>query len=645
MTSIPPTHGIRGGARFLFTTVLVLALLLFGAWYGFLRDTGSETADVPLTPPLERGPLRVTVNESGNLESLNAKKIVNVVEGRTTIDFIVPEGTVLTEEDVAKKTVLVRLNAAALEEKREKQELDVSSASDQHLNAKAALEIQLQQNDSDRRKADLDVRFAMLDLERYVGKAFAEQLLSAYHAVVDGPAGAAPAEGGEGPGAGLDGARLQRLIGSLLESDALEGEALQRIRTLKSDIHLADEQHRRAEEKLRNSIKLEEKGYVSRQDLEADQLALEQREIERQRARTARDQFVQYDFRKEVAKLISGVVEAEDSRSRVEKKAKAAEAQKTSAVKAKERQLVVKRERLAELTEQYAALTIRATVPGLVVYASSGSRRRRGSDDRIDIGASVRQGQTLIQIPDANSLGVITKVHESAIRNLRTGLEATVEVEALPGSRIPARVSKVNRMPDAASWWENPDLKVYHTELQLLGGHPTLKPGMSADVEILITTLDDVLSAPVQAVTGTADQPAVFVWKDGEVQRRDVVLGLASDYYVEIKSGVKAGDRLLLDPPREAPANENGNGNGNGKGKGKQKKAPGKTPSAPANATAGKGRPPAASGTQPGAKGSRGGQPSSMRGKRPRSKAELEKMRKAWREKMKARKAGGAEGG
>ena len=90
----PPsrTASVRGGARFTLTMVLVLGLVLAGVWYGFLRDAGTSEADVPLTPPLERGPLRVTVNESGNLESLTAKKIVNLVDGRTTIDYVMGMG-------------------------------------------------------------------------------------------------------------------------------------------------------------------------------------------------------------------------------------------------------------------------------------------------------------------------------------------------------------------------------------------------------------------------------------------------------------------------------------------------------------------------------------------------------------------------
>jgi len=553
------------------TAVLLVALAGAGVWFGVFRTPADTTSDRPLTPPLTRGPLRVTVMEAGNLDSLQSQKIINTVEGRNAIDYVVDEGTILTAEDVRKGTVLVRINSAAVEEKRVRQEIEVSAASDGHANAVTNLEIQIQQNASDLRKADLDVRFALLDLERYVGKTFAVQLLKAY-----GPAVSAPQEGEAGGiQGGLDAGTLRRLIATLLDSDALEGEALQKIRQFKSDIQLADEEHRRAEEKVRHSIRLEEKGYVSRENLEADKLALERRVIEKLRTNTARDQFVGYDFPKEVEKLISGVVEARDRRSRVAKKADAGEVQKRSAVVSRLRQWELKKKRLESYIEQEKACVLRATVPGLVVYASSQSGHWRGSDERIHKGANVRQAQTLITIPDPSSLGVIIKVHETAIKKVRVGQDAWVEVDAAPGERFPARVTKVARMPDSADRWMNPDLKVYTTELRLVENNAALKPGMSAQVEIHVTTLDDVLSVPVQAVAGTAEQPAVYVWKAGEVTRREVVLGMTSEHFVEIASGLDVGERVVLDPPREQRSTgpkrpEGGEHGADGKGRSKR---------------------------------------------------------------------------
>jgi multidrug resistance efflux pump len=506
--------------------------------------------------------------ESGNLEALRSYNIVNQIEGRTTIDYVVPEGTILTPEDVKKRTVLVRLNAADLDDKRVKQEIDVADAKNAFLAAQTQLEIQRQQNASDLRKAELDVRFARLDLERYVGKSCADDLQAlaagmaredAGQATADAPAvGAAtpadvagPAPGGEDAAGARARQDLRQRIAGLLENPHLEGEALQQIRQFTSDIQLAEEKLKRAAEKVRQSERLESKGYYSREDLEADRLALEQSKIERERAGTARQQYVAYDFPKQVEQLLSNVVEALDSRARTIKKADAEEEQKRSAVDSRKKQWELKKRRLDSYVAQEASCVIRATRPGLIVYASSQSGHRWSNDDRIHEGATVRQGQALLTIPDAHSLGAIIKVHETAVDKVQEGLTAFVQVDALPGQRFRGRVTEVNRMPDAADRWLNPDLKVYTTKIQLLGDHKDLKPGMSAQVEILVTTLSDVLTAPVQAVAGTTDKPVVYVWKGGDFERRPVKLGMASEHFVEIRSGVKPGERLLLDPPRE----------------------------------------------------------------------------------------------
>ena len=548
-------HPARGSAKFVILALLVIGLVGGATWYGFFGDGESTEAQLALSSPLERGPLRVTVIESGNLESLRSHKIVNMVEGRNTIDYVIEEGTILTDEDVAKGTILVRLNTAELEEKRVRQEIEVSTARDQYEGAVTNLEIQLQQNASDLRKADLDVRFARLDLERYVGKSFAAQLLDVARNAVANPDGA-PALPTTKAGQAQTKARVaegvRRLIAGLLQREELEGEGLQRIRTLTSDIRLADERHRRATEKLKHSERLESKGYVSREDLEADRLALEIQEIEQQRARTAREQYVEYDFPKEVEKLLSDVIEAHDRRARAVKKADAAEVQKRSAAEAKKKQLELKERRLKSYLAQEKQTVLRATKPGLVVYASSNSGHWRRNDDRIHEGASVRQGQSLITIPDPSSLGVIIKVHETAIDKVREGLDTFVEVDAAPGKRFRGRVEEVARLPDSADRWLNPDLKVYTTKIKLVGDVDTLKPGMSAQVEILVTTIPDVIAAPTQAIAGTADKPAVYVWENGEAVRREVELGMASEHYVEVKSGLSEGMRLLLDPPRES---------------------------------------------------------------------------------------------
>jgi multidrug resistance efflux pump len=515
-----------------------------GGWYFFVREEEVLDGDVPLYT-VRRGPLRATVLEGGNLEALTSHTVVSMVEGRPTIQFIVEEGSVVTAEDVEQGRVLVRLDSAELEEKIERQKIDVAQARSSHENAVSNLEIQRQQNASDIRKAELDVRFARLDLARYVGRDLVEELLTVQHA--DEPD--APTTPDETPrSSGVTASMgLRRLIQTLLRNERLEGEAMQTIRLLDSDISLAEEEFTRAQVEYDWSTRLREKGFVSRDEEEADRLALERRRIELDRARTAQAQFAQYDFPKQVEQLLSNLLEAEDRLSRTMKRARSAETTAETDVESRTEQRTLQEARLVKLQKQLEACVIRADRPGLVVYASSGRRGRRDRGERIQEGTSVQERQAIIEIPDMTQLGVRADIHESVVERVQVGQTVTAIVDALPDQPLPGRVASVAPLPNPAESWFNPDRKVYATTITLDDVPPSVRPGMSVQVEILVAEVADVVLLPVQAVAGTADRPVAYL-ADGT--QRPLALGLTNDRFVEVQDGLDVGDEVLLAPPR-----------------------------------------------------------------------------------------------
>ena len=77
-----------------------------------------------------------------------------------------------------------------------------------------------------------------------------------------------------------------------------------------------------------------------------------------------------------------------------------------------------------------------------------------------------------------------------------------------------------------------------------------LRPGMSAEVEILVESLQDAVYVPLQAVTYLDDRQVVYVADGGEPVAREVEVGSFSEQFIEIVAGVQAGEQvLLLAPP------------------------------------------------------------------------------------------------
>ena len=144
---------------------------------------------------------------------------------------------------------------------------------------------------------------------------------------------------------------------------------------------------------------------------------------------------------------------------------------------------------------------------------------------------------------------VNTKVHESMYDRIKSGLRALIRVDAAANEVIKGQVASIAPMADANSAFSS-DIKVYTTFITIEGDTTklNLRPGMTAQVEILVNELDDVLSVPVQAILQFKNKDYVFV-KDGDgFRREEITLGISNDQHVEVKKGLKSGDEVAMTP-------------------------------------------------------------------------------------------------
>ena len=321
----------------------------------------------------------------------------------------------------------------------------------------------------------------------------------------------------------------------------LEGEAAQKLSTLESDIMLGQEELIAAERKLEGTKTLHERDFKTDMELEAVEMAYKRQKINLESKQTSQDLYVRYEFPKLVEESFSAYDEAlrKLERTRKEAETKIINAQ-VSLDSAQARYQLQKKEREDKL-DQLTKCKIYATTEGLVVYGGSDSRSYRA--EPISEGTTVYERMTILTIPDITQMAVIVKVHESVIDRVRKGQKATVRVEAFPDDELSGEVTKVSVLPSSQNRWMNPDLKVYETTVSVNGTHDWLKPGMTAEVEIHIKTLNDVLYVPLQAV-GTSGDDRVCYLDNGD--SRVVETGEFTDKYIEIKSGLEEGDVVLL---------------------------------------------------------------------------------------------------
>jgi len=173
--STPPARRRKSRLR-LVLKLAVVAVLAFGAW-GFFKKAETVTGLSGTTFTVARGTLKIDVTEGGSIDALESQEIKSEVQGETKILSIVEEGYSVTPEDVANGKVLVELDATELLEKQISDELEYQNSLAAYTEAREAYEIQINQNHSDITAAELEVKFALMDLEKYLGKIAAQGIL------------------------------------------------------------------------------------------------------------------------------------------------------------------------------------------------------------------------------------------------------------------------------------------------------------------------------------------------------------------------------------------------------------------------------------------------------------------------------------
>lgn len=544
------------------------AAVILGGLYQF-----SGGGDAPLsrgtTYQVTRGDLEVTVVEGGSIEAKESQEIKSEVQGNTKILSIVEEGYLVTPQDVAEGKILVELDSKELLDRLTEQELQYQNAMASNTEAREEYGIQLNQNQSDVKKAELNSKFALMDLKKFLGEQAAVEIaqqvdanIEAAHEAISGGSEKEETPSSE-PESDTEITRNPETGRIAMESvadtddidfdkyarlDSLgDGEARQSLRKFEDDVVLADEDVGLAESRLAGTKRLFEKDFVTKIDLENDELALKRKSINKDSVRTDMDLYVKYTFPKQAEKLVSDYEESLRALQRARKLAVSKLAQAEAKLNSAEARFELQSRKRDELQEQITKCVIRATKPGLVVYGE-GNRSYYRENDRIEEGAAVRERQVIITIPDTSQMTVDVKVHESYVKKVMKGQKARVTVDAFPDIVLDGEVFRIAVLPDSQNRWMNPDLKVYSTAILIDGHQEWLKPGMSAEAEIVIEVLKDVIRAPLQAVTQEGDETVVYVM-DGGPQRRPVVTGSFDTTFIEIKEGLEEGEVVALRAP------------------------------------------------------------------------------------------------
>ena len=134
------------------------------------------------------------------------------------------------------------------------------------------------------------------------------------------------------------------------------------------------------------------------------------------------------------------------------------------------------------------------------------------------------------------------EVHESKVDRIRPGMPATIRVQ---GRSFTGEVTTVANRPQS-NWLST--AKKYVVEVRIDGNTEALRPGFTAEVEIIVADLQDVIAVPVAAVIEQQGEYLAAVRQGDRIERRLVTLGESNDKLVEILAGLDEGETLVLNP-------------------------------------------------------------------------------------------------
>lgn len=295
-----------------------------------------------------------------------------------------------------------------------------------------------------------------------------------------------------------------------------------------SNVFVAEENMRRAEEYIEYSKRLAERGYIPEAQLEADTFALEKAKKELGVAQTKLEVLESFTKEKMLTQLRANIETA---------RAKLA---------AKEKTWQLDKLQLQEIEQQIGKCTIVAPADGQVVYAN---RRTKSSSTTalIEEGMPVRERQTIIQLPDPANMQVVAKVHESRIGHVSIDQTAKLILDSMPEIPLTGEVVSVSEYPLPPISVYMSHVKEYEVVIRINSPPTDLRPGMTAAVDILVAKIDNAVQIPIECIVQRNDQFYCAVpTTDGSLETRKIQVGPANETNVIIEKGLAGGEAIVL---------------------------------------------------------------------------------------------------
>ncbi|MGE4619859.1 MAG: HlyD family efflux transporter periplasmic adaptor subunit [Planctomycetota bacterium] len=440
---------------------------------------------------VQRGDLKISLTERGTLKTRNATHIRSEVRGRTKVEWMVDEG-----KKVAKGEVLVELEKTDVQRRIDQLENELISIETNLNSARTDLAIQKDKNKTNIEKSKLALEVAQVEKEKL-------------------------------------------MLGDIPKSE----------RSLALAIERAESELARAEGLWQDMPTMLEKGFVTQDQFEQERINLKEKREGLVTAKQEKQLYADFEKPLSIKQKEAAVTEALRGVEMATRQAGTLIGNLQVRVSQSERALKESQEELDREKYDLDRMTIFAPVDGVIFY---GNPDRPWDRDEIRVGREVYFNQIIQTIPDPKEMAVMIKVHEADIDKVNTEMGAVIRSEVQKGRVFEGEVMKIDSVANAGDRRWGDRVRRFNVEVRLMGSDLDLKPGTSAEVEINIGEIKDVIYVPLQAVHADSGAYYCFVKTATGHQKKMVKIGRSNESFLEISEGLENGQEVLLYRPDSA---------------------------------------------------------------------------------------------
>lgn len=183
--------------------------------------------------------------------------------------------------------------------------------------------------------------------------------------------------------------------------------------------------------------------------------------------------------------------------------------------------------RVAQLNLDRA--TLRAPVGGTVMEVP------------VKAGELVQPGTPVARITRMEGLYIKALVDEVDLSRLVLGQPAEITFDTLPDKKFAATLFEIS--PGVSV--EKLKSRNVTVKLKLAAPPAFLRPGMSADVEVIVDRVKNVPYVPAQTVMSRDKEQFVYVLEDGRIVKRVIEAGRSNWDYIEVRKGLREGEQVI----------------------------------------------------------------------------------------------------